>query len=494
MALANLANNVAGLTLAAAYTAGTSSTFQLSAGASLLPAPPFRITVVTAGTYQTSSETLTIYEVTAVAGEVLTVGVSSPIEGTTDRNFAIGDRVDLRLTAGTISDLNTAVTPVQTTGITAAGTNQATATALAAPTFFASPATFVVSTVASGTGVVLPAAIAGMDITVVNAGANPLLVYPATGGSIDGAAANAPMSIPPAGGAVNLVAYGTTVGGTTGTWNRAGSRPPNVQLFTASGTWTRPPGCTTVRVDLVGGGGGGGQGGSGTGSFSGGAGGSGGSGLSRQFAAADLTATVTVTVGGPAAGGSTTAAGAGAGQAGANGVATTFGGYATAPGGPGGAGGSTATASTATTTPSQFSGGAGGNCGAGSPGSAGGSATGLAGGGGAGGGGVATGSSLSKAGATGGAAYDFSAASGGAYGGTGVSGGAGSSTLTPVGSEACGGSGGGGGGGLYNGTPGNGGNGGTYGGGGGGGGATGASWVGGAGGNGGAGVCVVIAW
>jgi hypothetical protein len=117
----NPKNNVLGLRLASAYSSG-SGTMSLTAGGSSFPAPPTRITVVTAATYgQGPSEVLTIFAVTAVAGDVLTIG--GPIEGTTDRNFAAGDYVDIRMTAGYISDLNTALNgilnPYQAPGFTA---------------------------------------------------------------------------------------------------------------------------------------------------------------------------------------------------------------------------------------------------------------------------------------------------------------------------------------------------------------------------------------
>lgn len=68
--------------------------------------------------------------------------------------------------------------------VSAAGTDQATATALTADIN-------VVSTVGSGTGVLLPTpTAAGMKITVFSDGANDLAVYPHTDGTIDGAAAN----------------------------------------------------------------------------------------------------------------------------------------------------------------------------------------------------------------------------------------------------------------------------------------------------------------
>lgn len=49
------------------------------------------------------------------------------------------------------------------------------------------------TTVASGTGAVLPASNTGMSVTIYNGGANPLKVYPHSGASINGLASNAAM-------------------------------------------------------------------------------------------------------------------------------------------------------------------------------------------------------------------------------------------------------------------------------------------------------------
>ena len=65
-----------------------------------------------------------------------------------------------------------------TTGITAAGTVQANATAL-------TKAMNVVSTVPSGTGVILPTAVAGMVVYITNTSANSLFVYPGSGAQIN---------------------------------------------------------------------------------------------------------------------------------------------------------------------------------------------------------------------------------------------------------------------------------------------------------------------
>lgn len=72
--------------------------------------------------------------------------------------------------------------------VSAAGTNQGTATAITTD--------FVVTTtVASGTGVILPAAALGRQIVITNKGANTLAIYPGSGDSIDALSANASISI-----------------------------------------------------------------------------------------------------------------------------------------------------------------------------------------------------------------------------------------------------------------------------------------------------------
>lgn len=73
-------------------------------------------------------------------------------------------------------------------GLTAAGSNQATALAL-------SSVNNVVTTAAASTGVVLPLVHAGDTITVVNLGANALSVYPPVAGKIQSGAANAAFSV-----------------------------------------------------------------------------------------------------------------------------------------------------------------------------------------------------------------------------------------------------------------------------------------------------------
>ena len=88
------------------------------------------------------------------------------------------------------------------TGISAAGSTQGTATALAKDIN-------VVATVSAGQGVVLPTAVAGMRITVMNTSATAVNVYPASGGAINSGAANAAYSLA-AGGRLDFIATTTT--------------------------------------------------------------------------------------------------------------------------------------------------------------------------------------------------------------------------------------------------------------------------------------------
>jgi hypothetical protein len=82
---------------------------------------------------------------------------------------------DLSDTAGVISDLSSTVS-----GLTATGSNQATALQLDTTTYQR------VTTVAASTAVRLPAAIAGTRVVVFNAGANSLNVFPISGAFMNG--------------------------------------------------------------------------------------------------------------------------------------------------------------------------------------------------------------------------------------------------------------------------------------------------------------------
>jgi hypothetical protein len=88
---------------------------------------------------------------------------------------------------GTIQD-STGMIYSTTVAVTAAGTNQSTATQL-------TTSYNVITTAASGTGVILPAVIIGLRVVVTNNGANTLQVYPPQGRTIDGVS-SAGVSLP----------------------------------------------------------------------------------------------------------------------------------------------------------------------------------------------------------------------------------------------------------------------------------------------------------
>jgi hypothetical protein len=264
---------------------------------------------------------------------------------------------------------------------------------------------------------------------------------------------------------------------------------PQVDIFTTSGTWTKPSWCRHVVAVLVGAGGGGGsgrRGAAGTVRCGGGGGGSTGLGV-HHLNAALLGSTESVTVsnvGG--AGGAAQTVNDTNGNNGSVGSSTSFGIWAVALGGTAGEGGTAAAGNGgllqagasgygATGGNASASGGAGGN------GAAGASAIGI-------GAGNAT-----SAGGTGGTGNIFrnTAPAGGTSGGAGVSGGAGGSVTAQE--PQCGG-GGGGGGSATAGSAGGGGAGGSYGAGGGGGGASANGINSGAGGAGGPGLAIIISY
>ena len=130
-----------------------------------------------------------------------------------------------------------------------------------------------------------------------------------------------------------------------GAWTVPGSAGtvPQVNFYAAGTTWTKPAGAQTVFATALGGGGGAGSGAaenSGTVSCGGGGGG-GGMLAARQFAAADLPSSVTVTVGAGGAGGASVTSGSG--NAGSYGAGSSFGSYLTGAFGNPGSGGTSAT-------------------------------------------------------------------------------------------------------------------------------------------------------
>lgn len=274
--------------------------------------------------------------------------------------------------------------------------------------------------------------------------------------------------------------------------------PPDtlIDVFTVDGAWTKHPLLVSADAWVIAGGGGAGSGAVNLNATNnpGGKGGGGGGFSSGTFAAAELDAIETITVGrGGDGGAAVTHATKADGIAGASGGASSFGAHLIAGGGGGGGGGKSSGSFPGTGGTGDVAGGNGGNGAlSGPPGTPGASS---ARGGGGGGGGGGSDNVGTAPGTAGGAGDTAGASSAGGAGGT-VPGGAGGVGAT----SSTNGAGGGGGGGAgansaFKFSGGNGANGGSYGGGGGGGGSARGGWgtaTSGKGGNGADGVVVVI--
>jgi hypothetical protein len=276
--------------------------------------------------------------------------------------------------------------------------------------------------------------------------------------------------------------------------------------FTANGTWTKPQGMKRAMIVCIGAGGGGGSGrcdAAGTNRFGGGGGG-GAAVVWHNLAAADLTATVAVTIGTGGTGGTGVNTVATSGNAGTAGGDTSFGTIVIAKGGGGGGGGTGAAGSSGQGgqsglcapiyQPYSLSGqGAGpGQSGNGSGGSTGFSGNGGAAGGG-GGGGINSGNTNATSGGIGGGVYSNGLLVSGPTSGATPNGVANQSNFLFFSNSLTSGKGlGTGGAGGYPSLPADAGNGGNYGAGGGGGRASLTGTLSGAGGNGGAGLCLVM--
>jgi len=117
------------------------------------------------------------------------------------------------------------------------------------------------------------------------------------------------------------------------------SKLPDVQKFTAGGTWTMPTGARWVHIKCVGDGGGGGStAATGASEAAESSGGGGGGYAEAWFDASALTSTVAVTIGTGGAGGAATGS-----NSGSAGTGSSFGAFLTSNGGGGGAGGTNTT-------------------------------------------------------------------------------------------------------------------------------------------------------
>lgn len=286
--------------------------------------------------------------------------------------------------------------------------------------------------------------------------------------------------------------------GSTQTTAATGGTPTNVQVFTLSGTWTKPSGAKWVDVFLISGGGGGASGRKGGAGFAapGGGGGGGGSYSARSFDATLLGSTEAVTVGTGGVGGTAVTTNATNGVAGTSGTNSSFGSWVSVQGG-GGAGIVTTASGPAGASASARAMFQGGNGGTGSTGAGvGGNNTTVGCPGGGSGGGLAGASPVAVNGGVGGVALGTFASGGQATGGLAGGGNGGVGANSFINTAIAGSAGAGGGSSTTLGVDGgSGGSGGFYGAAGGGGGAgLDATNNSGAGGNGAAGIVIVTTY
>lgn len=196
----------------------------------------------------------------AVAGTAISVsGATGAVTITNTGVTAIAgttNQVTLSASTGsvTVSLPSTLVAPgtVTVTGglfvsgsaaVSAAGSTQGTATALTADYN-------VVTTVAASSGVVLPSSAIGRQITVINRGANPLALYPNSSAAIDGAAANAAITVP-VNAAITVASSSTTQWFTTKAIELAGTGMS--VTYGNGGVTYANTGVTSVSLSLTGG-------------------------------------------------------------------------------------------------------------------------------------------------------------------------------------------------------------------------------------------------
>jgi hypothetical protein len=343
----------------------------------------------------------------------------------------------------------------------------------------------VTTTAANPSGVTLPSATGSQRVRVVNAGTNPINVYPASGDTIDALSADAAIQLP-----VGATVMFVTHNGTNWYSDRYTSTEQVTIYTSGTGTYTVPAGAKFIDAFCIGGGGGGGAGArQATSAARFGGGGGGGGGISQvRMSAPTTNPTYSVGAGGTAgvAASSDTSNGGAGGGGGASTVSISGTVICRGPGGTAGSGGTTTTGTAGTGGAGMFAGGAGG-AGTSTTGNAG-ITTSSNGGGGGGGGAAATSTTTS----VGGAGAGLNGGAGGTAGGAGTAG----TAITSIGGATLGvAAASGGGGGSYGTAKAGsaGGAGAAYGGGGGGGAASDNGFASGAGGVGGAGAVIFIA-
>ena len=158
------------------------------------------ITTINSGLMQNGNSNVTI---TANANITLTASSNSTmVISDTGANITGTANVSGNLTAANVIVTGYNIRSVAT-GIVAAGSTQGTATPLT------KEINVVSTSVSSATGVILPTAVAGMVITVINTSANLVFVYPGTSSFINTQLVNVPNTLP-AGNTLQVVATSGT--------------------------------------------------------------------------------------------------------------------------------------------------------------------------------------------------------------------------------------------------------------------------------------------
>ena len=220
-----LIGSTGGAPVSSILTAGTSISVVNAAGS---------ITINNTGV--TSAIASTGISVSGATGAVTftNTGVTA-IAGTTNQITASASTgsVTLSLPSALVAPGSVAVTGAlyqsQSATVSAAGSTQGTATAITS-------SYNIVTTAAAGTGVILPTPVTpfGYNVTVLNRGANPVIVYPQTGGSIDGGTVNAGVTVP-TGYTLSIVGTSATAWFTTEQIIIAGS---GITIIPTAGTLT----------------------------------------------------------------------------------------------------------------------------------------------------------------------------------------------------------------------------------------------------------------